>query len=149
MITQFRDEWRWLSNFMPVEIQWQGRMYPSVEHAYQSAKSDEEAWKEYCSDILTPAGKVKKKSRFLTLRPDWLAIREEVMEMCLRQKYAQQPYMTLLINTGQVVIQEGNWWGDTFWGVDLLSGGGENRMGKLIMDIRQELQQSLYWTVTE
>lgn len=37
-------------------------------------------------------------------------------------------------------IQEGNYWGDTFWGVDLKKREGENNLGKLVMEIREKLK---------
>ena len=36
-------------------------------------------------------------------------------------------------------LQEGNNWGDAFWGVHLKSEEGENNLGKLIMEIRAQL----------
>jgi predicted NAD-dependent protein-ADP-ribosyltransferase YbiA (DUF1768 family) len=37
-ITEFQGEFRWLSNFFPVQIEYEGLTYPSVEHAYQAGK---------------------------------------------------------------------------------------------------------------
>jgi predicted NAD-dependent protein-ADP-ribosyltransferase YbiA (DUF1768 family) len=36
-----------------------------------------------------------------------------------------------------VELIEGNWWGDTYWGV--CNGVGENHLGKLLMKIRDYL----------
>ncbi len=38
-ITSFSGKYRWLSNFFPVSICYDGITYPSVEHAFQAAKS--------------------------------------------------------------------------------------------------------------
>ncbi|MFM7853305.1 MAG: NADAR domain-containing protein [Flammeovirgaceae bacterium] len=65
----------------------------------------------------------------------------KVMQGCLRDKFQQEPYKSLLINTGDLYIQEGNRWGDKFWGVDLRTGKGLNTLGKLIMEIREELKE--------
>jgi len=48
---------------------------------------------------------------------------------------------TLLKETGNQNIQEGNYWGDDYWGVDLKQNPnvGENHLGRLIMKIREEL----------
>jgi predicted NAD-dependent protein-ADP-ribosyltransferase YbiA (DUF1768 family) len=59
---------------------------------------------------------------------------------CLNQKFRQEPFSTLLLATGDMYIQEGNFWGDTFWGVDLNSKIGENRLGKMRMEIREHLK---------
>lgn len=44
-IKVFSGEYRWLSNFAPVKIQIGKRIFRSVEHAYQSEKSNEKEWK--------------------------------------------------------------------------------------------------------
>lgn len=37
-IAQFQGEYRFLSNFAPCTVTYDGVEYPSVEHAYQAAK---------------------------------------------------------------------------------------------------------------
>lgn len=49
MIREFQKEYRWLSNFAPVAVRYKGITYPSVEHAYMSAKSEEKSWKKFCA----------------------------------------------------------------------------------------------------
>src|SRR5438094_4689505 len=34
----FVEEYRWLSNFFPCRVEWEGRVYGSAEAAYQSGK---------------------------------------------------------------------------------------------------------------
>lgn len=140
MISEFQGEYRWLSNFAPVSVCQNGVVYPSVEHAYMSAKSDSIDWKMFCKHTKSP-GTVKKASRDIQLVANWDAIKVEVMGNCLRDKFLQEPYKTLLLRTGDVHIQEGNRWGDKFWGVDLRTGKGLNTLGKLIMEIREELKE--------
>lgn len=139
MIKEFQGNYRWLSNFAPVIIKLDGKTYPSVEHAYMSAKSDSVNWKLFCQDRNNTAGQVKKKSRNIELVSNWDEIKLSIMEECLRQKYSQQPYKSQLIATGDEYIQEGNNWNDKFWGVCLKTNTGENHLGKLIMKIREEL----------
>ena len=38
-IDQFKDEFRFLSNFWQSEVVLDDRKYPTVEHAYQAAKT--------------------------------------------------------------------------------------------------------------
>ncbi len=137
MITEFQGEYRWLSNFAPVEIELDGMTYPSVEHAYMSAKSDQIDWKEFCSDPMNTPGVVKRRSREINIRANWDLIKLFVMERCLIQKFGREPFRTKLIETGDMYIQEGNRWGDKFWGVCLRTGKGDNNLGKLIMKIRR------------
>ncbi|MFM7853304.1 MAG: NADAR family protein [Flammeovirgaceae bacterium] len=69
MITEFQGEYRWLSNFAPVAVCMEGVVYPSVEHAYMSAKSDSIDWKMFCKRTKSP-GAVKKASRDIQLIPN-------------------------------------------------------------------------------
>jgi ribA/ribD-fused uncharacterized protein len=139
MIKEFQGEYRWLSNFAPVEINYMGRIYPSVEHAYQSAKSNDDLWKAMCQDPAISAGKIKRESRRVKLRIDWDKTKWLVMADCVLEKFTQEPYHSKLIATGDKPIQEGNTWGDTYWGVDLETGEGMNELGRIIMHIRKLL----------
>ena len=139
MITEFQNEHRWLSNFAPVKIKLDGLEFPSVEHAYMSAKSDNAEWKKFCSNPNNKAGDVKRQSRNVTLKEDWDEIKLEVMKECVTQKFSQEPYRTKLLETGTQHIQERNRWNDKFWGVCLKTNKGENHLGRLIMDVRSAL----------
>jgi len=138
----FSGEHRWLSNFAPVNIQIGKCTFRSVEHAYQSEKSNEKEWKICCLSIERP-GDIKKMSRKIKLSSDWEERKVTVMKACLEQKYNQEPFKSLLIKTAPKIIQEGNYWHDTFWGVDLKTGKGRNVLGKLIMQIRYKLLQKI------
>ena len=61
------------------------------------------------------------------------------MYFLLKEKFHQQPYKKLLLETGDIYIQEDNYWHDTFWGV--YNGQGENALGELLMIIRKELKE--------
>ena len=139
MIEEFKGEWGWLSNFAPVPIRVGNDTFPSVEHAFMAMKSTDPEWRQFC--LQEPkAGKVKKASRGITLRPGWDEMRVPVMERLLQRKFQQDPFREQLLATGTQVIQEGNWWNDKFWGVCLKTGEGENVLGRLIMKIRNELR---------
>jgi len=140
MIKEFQGEFRFLSNFTDVEIEFEGRTFPSVEHAYMSAKSDDEHWKDFCSQKEIPAGTVKRKSKNITLVNNWEVKKVDIMKILIRQKFNKQPFKNLLLSTGDQIIQEGNNWNDKFWGVCLKTNQGENYLGKIIMKIREELQ---------
>lgn len=137
VIERFRGEHRWLSNFAPAEIEFQGKLYPTTEHAYQAAKTVIETEREQVRCCQHP-GQAKRLARKLTLREDWFDIRDEVMLHVTRLKYARPEYRARLLATGDAEIIEGNTWGDTYWGV--CRGRGENRLGKIIMQVRDELR---------
>lgn len=135
MIGEFQGEYRWLSNFMPAIIVLDGITYPSVEHAYVSAKSDSKQWKEYCSRTDISAAQIKRDGRDKN-PSNWNEIKLDVMAECVQQKFNQEPYKSQLIATGNRYIREGNRWKDKYWGFCLKTNEGENNLGKLIMNNR-------------
>lgn len=139
MIREFQGNKRWLSNFAPCTIKREGFTFPSAEHAYMAAKSDKSSWKKFCANESNTAGKIKRASKSVELVENWDTLKLEVMEDCVRQKFNQEPHKTKLLATGKQHIQEGNRWGDKFWGVCLKTNKGENHLGRLIMQIRDEL----------
>ena len=91
------------------------------------------------------AGNIKKASREIEIVSEWNSIRTHIMRDLLEQKFSQSPYKEQLIATGDEYIQEGNYWGDSFWGVDLNKSPpvGKNILGILIMDIRTSLMNNV------
>lgn len=139
MIKEFQGQYRWLSNFAPINIKLGNKTYASVEHAYMSMKSTSIVWKDFCAQPAVSAGQVKRESKKITLRDDWEDIKLRVMEDLLRIKFNNPEYKDLLLATGNQNIQEGNYWNDKFFGICLKTGIGENHLGRLIMKIRDEL----------
>lgn len=146
MISEFKEKYRWLSNFSPVIVKFRGRNYPSVEHAYMSTKSHDKKWKDFCADPNNSAAEVKKASKDIELSDYWELEKLNVMWECLEKKFTQQPYKSLLLDTGNQNIQEGNYWGDEFWGVNLKTepNKGENHLGRMIMQLRDKIRQGEY-----
>jgi ribA/ribD-fused uncharacterized protein len=135
VITQFNGNNRWLSNFTACSVQLDGVTYRSTEAAYQAAKTIVDTERLQFQSM--PPGKAKRAGKTVTMRADWNVIKLSVMEDLTRQKYSTELMKFRLLNTGDVEIQEGNSWGDTFWGI--CGGVGQNNLGKIIMKIRQEL----------
>jgi ribA/ribD-fused uncharacterized protein len=137
-ITEFDGEYRFLSNFHPAPMEYERISYPTVEHAYQAAKTTDYHERQRIAALPSP-GRAKRAGAKLTLRPDWDALRLNVMETLLRQKFTLHADLrALLLATGDAILEEGNTWGDVFWGV--CNGVGENHLGKLLMKIRDELK---------
>lgn len=136
-VGRFTGPYRWLSNFYECQIDVDGILYPTVEHAFQAHKTlDPEL--RYKIALLGPPSAAKSAGRNLTLRPDWEEVKIDVMRDLLRQKFSQRFFGKLLLQTGDSHLEEGNYWGDRFWGT--CGGTGENNLGKLIMEIREELR---------
>lgn len=138
MIKEFQGKYRWLSNFWPCDVDLYEETYPSVEHAYQSAKSNSIFWKNYCQKTPNP-GKVKRESTKVHLIDNWNTKRVDIMRELIDKKFNKDPFMSLLIDTKGIYLQEGNKWNDTFWGVDLDTDKGKNILGRLIMEKRDML----------
>ncbi|USM11550.1 swarming motility protein [Citromicrobium phage vB_CbaS-RXM] len=139
LIYGFQGRYRFLSNFHPVRrgVYLDGFRYPTVEHAYQAAKTLCPVERAEICHAKTP-GEAKRLGREVTIRENWAVHRLCSMEGLLRQKFAPRTYLAgQLKNTGTKKIVEGNTWGDTFWG--RCNGKGHNHLGELLMEIRQDL----------
>jgi ribA/ribD-fused uncharacterized protein len=139
MIKQFKEEYDWLSNFYPVQLKVGRLTYPSVEHFYVGIKCKSFLDRDNIANGNYTAGEVKKLGRKLEIREDWDEVKLGVMKFGLSIKFNQEPFKSKLKQTGTQIIQEGNYWNDTFWGVCLKSGNGQNNLGKLLMEIRDQL----------
>lgn len=132
-VTSFRGEYGFLSNFYKAKTFYGGVEFPTSEHAYQAAKStDERIWR-YFATLETP-GEAKRCGKMIDCQPGWDEIKVDVMIAVLRSKFSDEHLMDKLVATGDAELIEGNTWKDTFWGV--YRGKGENRLGKLLMYIR-------------
>lgn len=137
-VNSFDGPYRFLSNFWPNEVTFDDETYPSIEHAYQAAKTLDPEDREKIR-LAPTAAKAKKFGKVVTLRPDWNDVRLDIMKELLQQKFSNPTLRDLLIATGDEELIEGNWWGDVYWGK--CRGKGENHLGRLLMEIR-ELWQS-------
>ena len=148
-----RKHFEFLSNFYLAEFVLSGILWPSVEHYYQYHKSEKP---EYKSAILNAknAAEVKQlsdsrignewqfdKSWFKEnpedLRSDWDDIKDQVMEKAVKEKFRQNPYLKkrLLATRNAEIIEDAKW--DFYWGIGH-DGSGDNRLGKLLMTIREK-----------
>ena len=138
-ITSFHGDHRWLSNFWPCRVEFEGAVYPSVENAYQAAKFSPV---ERSVFVLCTSGQAKRLGRSMSMRPDWDSVKVDVMRAALAQKFAPgTDFAAKLLATGDVDLVEGNTWGDAFWGV--CNGKGHNHLGRLLMERRAQLHQPL------
>ena len=63
------------------------------------------------------------------------------MKELLMAKFSQnEDLKKKLLDTGDATLIEGNTWGDKYWGV--CKGVGKNRLGELLMEVREELKQN-------
>lgn len=138
MIKEFKGQYAFLSNFYACTIDYEGITYPTVEHAYQAAKTLDPKLRKKIAEIKSPAF-AKKEGRQLPLRDDWDKIKVKVMFKLLCLKFKQKKFKELLLATKDEELIEGNYWRDTFWGVH--NGKGHNYLGRLLMRIRRQLTE--------
>ena len=135
----FFGEYRFLSNFWPAIIKLDGVEYASVELAYQAAK-----WKTESRDFFSKCTELESIDYNRNNNPDgysveaWDSIKLAIMGNLIEQKFnpkVNQENYQKLQNTGNIHLEEMNWWGDLFWGTNN-NGEGENNLGKLLMRVR-------------
>lgn len=83
------------------------------------------------------------RSRSHPLRPDWEAVKLDVMAAITRAKYAAGTALAeRLLATGDRLLVEGTFWADEVWGVDLTKASmpGRNWLGSILMMRRAELK---------
>ena len=136
-IDSFDGDFFFLSNFFPHSIMYMGKIWKTSEHAFQGAKTLDESEQETIRRQITP-GQAKRKGRKITLRPDWENIKVSVMREILKIKFSDPVLAQMLLDTGDNELIEGNDWGDTFYG--RVNGVGENWLGRILMEIREELR---------
>lgn len=140
MIIEFQGDFQFLSNFWPSEIEFDGMIFQTVEHAYQAAKTTITSERKRIQSCRQPR-QAKRLGRQVTLRPDWESIKITVMVILVAKKFQDPQLKALLLATGTQKIEEGNTWGDTFWGIcPPGSGNGKNMLGKILMSVREDLR---------
>src|SRR5579863_8253705 len=139
---EFKGKYNFLSNFALCPVTYEGMLFPTVEHAYQAAKTRNWDERERVRKARS-AGDAKRLGKRVTLRADWDQQKLHVMDVLLHQKFAVEPFRSALLETGNDEIVHDNWWHDTYWGMCV--GVGENHLGKLIMAIRHKLTAPAEW----
>jgi ribA/ribD-fused uncharacterized protein len=132
------DRYGFLSNFASFPVNLDGKTWPSTEHYFQAQKfagRDEEEQVR----MAPSAGEAARLGRKLAgLRPDWDAVKDEVMLKALRAKFTQHPDLRRqLLETGDRELVE-HTTNDSYW-ADGGDGSGRNRLGELLMQVRAEL----------
>lgn len=133
-INGFFDEFRFLSNFWPCKIEFDGYTYNSVEHAFQAAKTLNKDERAKVRLAYTPAA-AKAAGQKVTIRSDWETVKDKYMTDFVLQKFTGDEYLgRKLIEIGNRHLEETNWWNDTYWGV--CNGEGKNRLGEILMKVQ-------------
>jgi ribA/ribD-fused uncharacterized protein len=131
---------REFSNFAPLGIDLDDARWPTVEHYYQAQKFADPQLRKTIRKAEKPviAKSLADKNK-AAIRPDWDAVKDEVMYRAVKRKFELHAQLReLLLATGaeEIVESAPN---DYYWGVGR-EGTGQNRLGKIIERIRAELR---------
>lgn len=154
-IEGFNGEYRFLSNFFPLQVghirEWD-ESFKTAEHFYQAEKfrhTNIEYWQKVI-DAPTP-GKAKKYAREGEdaghAKPDFMKRKIQWMGYTLSKKFDLSNKIgsnlaIMLMATGEAELVELNNWGDRFWGRVTGDSGesvGSNHLGALLMKRRTSL----------
>jgi ribA/ribD-fused uncharacterized protein len=151
-----KGEFRTFSNMAEYPIQISDVKYPTVEHYFQVQKAKEFGDKEIEDKMMeTPSSKAvkalgKKVKNFQ--KEIWDEKRQEIMMRAVRAKFTQHPELQKqLLETGDREIGDADA-RDSFWGIgtsentekskDPSKWKGQNKLGKLLMALRDDFKQS-------
>lgn len=140
MIDHFDGDYKFLSNFYPAPVVYETIQFPTVEHAYQAAKTDDIVERVAIALTASP-GQAKRTGQKLKLKQDWHLHKRRIMEELLVQKFMKPELRAMLMATEGHDLVEGNYWGDTYWGI--YNGKGHNYLGKILMSIRNGISMGL------
>jgi ribA/ribD-fused uncharacterized protein len=137
MITTFRGQYSWASNFYSAPFYVQTQLFKTSEHYFAACKTTDSNWCQWIIDAETPA-KAKKYGQQCPIRPDWPQLRVGVMAQALWYKFTQNPELqNKLLETYPQHMEEGNRWHDNFWGNCICPKcaniEGKNALGLLLM----------------
>lgn len=159
----------WLSNFyVGSPFMWAGYEWQTSEHAYQAAKYFNSNDEQFLKILNAPT---PDEAKFLgrtgaNIRADWESAKYAVMKEVVWAKFSSHNDLAqLLIDTGDAYLQEGTFWNDEVWGVNLVGTNpdgsqyiiedpfkreGRNWLGTILMEVRARLMaEMLYETMAQ
>lgn len=137
------ERYRYLSNFAASPIQYNNQQWKTAEHLYQAMKYRRQSdWTAICAlESPVEAKKYESWSHHQEgKRENWHEIKVEAMRKVLHLKFRQNPELAQqLVATGsEELVHYAPW--DGYWGTGK-DGRGQNVMGKLLEELRAQLQQ--------
>ena len=135
------------SNLYQRSFVFEGRNYPTSEHAYQAGKARKDEVREWVLSAPSPALVAMAAHGLYTwdIVSDWSRIKLNRMRAVLRAKFTQhEDLRKLLLSTGSARLVEAGTVDNAvnrFWGE--VRGKGKNMLGVLLMELRAELHKGL------
>ena len=127
-------------NFARYPIAIDGQEWPTSEHYFQAQKFLDSERRERIRHTPSPMIAARLgRDRKARLRTDWEHVKLDIMRKAVRAKFAQhRDIRDVLLGTGTATIVE-HTTNDRFWG-DGGDGTGENWLGRILMEVREELR---------
>ncbi|KIP09428.1 hypothetical protein PHLGIDRAFT_29042 [Phlebiopsis gigantea 11061_1 CR5-6] len=130
------------TNFANYAVSYNGRRYPTGEHLFQAFKfmDTNPRLAEHIRGLRSPREALREATRLRSQqRSDWFDVNVGFMEIILRAKFSQHPYLRRkLLDTGNRELLEDSPV-DSFWGIGA-DGQGSNELGKALMRVRDEIR---------
>lgn len=141
------------SNLYPSPVHFEGKHYPTAEHAYQAGKARKSEVRDWILSAPSPALAAMAAHGLYTweVTPNWAEIKFERMRQVLRAKFEQHPDLRgILIGTGQARLVEVGTVNNAvnrLWGE--VNGVGQNMLGVMLMELRAEFSVASKATAQE
>jgi ribA/ribD-fused uncharacterized protein len=128
------------SNFARFPISLRGKTWPTSEHFFQAQKFAGTPREEKVRQAKSPGEAARLgRDRAHRLRTDWESAKDDVMREAVRAKFSQHDELrALLLSTGDEALVE-HTENDSYWG-DGGDGSGKNMLGRILMEVREELR---------
>ncbi|MEP0871054.1 NADAR domain-containing protein [Trichocoleus desertorum AS-A10] len=140
------DPYGCFSNFSPHPIFIDDQSWSTVEHYYQSQKffgTEHEALIMTIRAVKTPEeAAALGRDRCRVFREDWEQVKAEIMYQAVLTKFLTHlDIQSVLLSTNELLIVEDSPT-DYYWGCGS-ERTGQNQLGKILMQVRQEIRQQL------
>ena len=128
----------YMSNYWKSKFFLDNNWWATTEHYYQAMKTLDVNEQEQVRNA-AKANDARLLGQKVTLRADFDQVKDQLMKTCLVAKFNQHPDLKKqLLDTGDAELIEDSKV-DAYWGIGA-DGNGQNKLGKLLMDIRSELR---------
>jgi ribA/ribD-fused uncharacterized protein len=134
------------SNLYRAAIEFEGKCYPTAEHAYQAGKAAKPEVRDWILSAPTPSLAAMAAHGLYTwdIVPNWAQIKFDRMSRVLRAKFTQHPELAeVLLSTGAARLVEAGTVNNSvnrLWGE--VNGVGQNMLGVMLMELRRELAKA-------
>lgn len=136
----YTQRWYCFDNFSAFAVEWRGRLWPTVEHAYQAAKFDDPVLvdKVFNARSAHEAKKIGGDPQYRRfVRLDWGRVKRGIMKEILLAKFAQHEYVRKKLRESQGWRPVEDSHHDAEWGRGP-DWNGENWLGEIWKEIRDD-----------